>query len=104
MDTLFLMNERLGIPLPNFSVPWERLDDQEQAAIISTWESIRGRIPDRVMALEKIIICKQNELYEEEDFEASCCLNSEIAELASQINDLNIWYRTQQDVDVKMHH
>lgn len=104
MDTHFTMNERLGIPLPNLSIPWELLDFQDQTAILDTWENIRGRIPDRIFALEQIIIHKQNELYEEEDFEASCHLNSEIAELASRINDLNLWYRTQQDMDVKIHH
>lgn len=104
MNTHFVMNERLGIPLPCLLHPWELLDYQEQTAILEAWEHIRGRIPDRIFALEKIIIHKQDELYEEENFEASCQLNSEIAELASRINDLNLWYRTQQDIDVKIHH
>ena len=100
----FQMNKRLGIPLPELVQPWERLSLEEQSDILEYWEQIRGRIPDRIIALEKDIIHKQDALDQEENFETSCMLNSEIAELASAINDLNIWYRTQQDMDVKIHH
>ncbi|MGZ9582963.1 hypothetical protein [Paenibacillus marinisediminis] len=98
------MNERLGIPLPELNEPWENLSLQEQSSLLEMWEQIRGRIPDRIKAIEQIIIHKQNELFHEENFEQSCKLNSDIAEYASIINDLHIWYRTQQDIDAKFHH
>lgn len=55
------------------------------------------------MEFERIINHKQNELYEEDDFEESCRINAEIAEYASRINDLHIWYRTNQELDSRRH-
>ncbi|MNG36924.1 hypothetical protein D3C84_1241180 [compost metagenome] len=49
--------------------------------------------------LEEHIKASQLKLDVEDDFATSCELNSEIAELASRINDLHIWFRTQQDVE-----
>jgi|HigsolmetaGSP12D_1036236.scaffolds.fasta_scaffold00456_6 hypothetical protein len=95
----FALDERLGIPLPSFGRPWDDMSLPEQAAVLEAWEMIRGRIPDRVLRLEEQIRAKQSRLFEEDDFAASCLLNAEIAELASRINDLHIWYRTQQDLD-----
>jgi hypothetical protein len=43
--------------------------------------------------LEGTINVKQAALRDELNFKRSCELNSEIAELASIINDLQIWYR-----------
>ncbi|WP_204516801.1 hypothetical protein [Brevibacillus fulvus] len=82
---------------------WEEYTAAERSEILLEWETIRAKIPDRILALEKVIITKQDQLFEEEDFERSCELNSEIAELASIINDLNIWFRVQQDYDTKPH-
>ncbi|MEV2532474.1 hypothetical protein ABND92_18120, partial [Paenibacillus larvae] len=53
--------------------------------------------------LEKKIVRKQLQLYEEENFEISCRLNSDIAELASTINDLHIWFRLNQEIEPKVH-
>nr|WP_206766882.1 hypothetical protein [Brevibacillus laterosporus] len=78
---------------------WEEYDPFERADILIKWEEIRSRIPDRVIALEAVINQKQAELYQEDNFERSCELNSEIAELASTINDLNIWFHVQQDFE-----
>ncbi|TVX92578.1 hypothetical protein [Paenibacillus agilis] len=99
----FDWDERLQIHTPVLLCEWEQLSAQEQNNLLMQWEIIRGRIPDRIFDLERVIILKQQALYEEDCFEESCRLNSEISELASAINDLHIWYRTQQDVDAKLH-
>jgi len=99
----FVLDDRLGIPLPALSYDWHEYTSQERADILLAWEEIRSRIPDRIIQLEKIINQKQAQLFEEEDFIVSCQLNSDIAELASIINDLNIWFRVQQDHDTKIH-
>jgi hypothetical protein len=98
-NSQFLADARLGIALPCFTLAWEAMSPEEQAAVLAQWETIRGRIPDRVIGFEAEIRRLQDGLFEEENFERSCRLNSEIAELASRINDLNIWYRTEQDFE-----
>ncbi|MFC4183358.1 hypothetical protein [Saccharococcus thermophilus] len=103
MEQYFVYNQRLGIPLPKLEKDWEDYSEKEQNAILLRWETIRGTIPDRIAKLEKIINEKQDELGNENDFERSCQLNAEIAELASIINDLWIWYRMNQTVSGRMH-
>ncbi|MBU8879704.1 hypothetical protein BGM26_11975 [Bacillus sp. FJAT-29790] len=103
MDEHFLYNERLGIPIPSFTGDWEQFSGQTQQVILFQWEKIRGKIPDRIAELEEKINIKQAQLSDEGNFIRSCELNSEIAELASIINDLWLWYRTNQDVSGKMH-
>ncbi|MEH7425154.1 hypothetical protein V7151_00795, partial [Priestia megaterium] len=71
--------------------------------ILLTWESIRGQIPDKIQSLEKSINQKQTALEDETNFIRSCELNSEIGELASIINDLWIWYRTNEEISKKVH-
>jgi hypothetical protein len=99
----FEWNERLQIRLPVLELDWESYEVAEQLAIIEQWELIRGNIPDRIMAFEQIIRVKQERLGEEECFDASCILNEEIAEYASRINDLHIWYRIDQQMDSRRH-
>ena len=99
----FFYYARLSIYVPNNQVRWDLLSNDEQQNILLQWENIRGNIPDRIHDLENIINLKQEQLNKEEDFAVSCSLNTEIAELASIINDLWLWYRTQQDVSVKTH-
>ncbi|MDQ0161066.1 hypothetical protein J2S06_000136 [Bacillus alveayuensis] len=89
----FQYNERLGIMLPHLEKRLEEYEETIQEEILLKWEQIRGKIPDRIKSLEQWINQKQTQLEEEEDFETSCLLNSQIAELASIINDLWIWYR-----------
>jgi hypothetical protein len=103
MEEHFSFDERLGIPLPAFKTDWDRLPEKEQHDVLLYWERIRGSIPDRIEELEAEINSKQAELNDESDFKRSCTLNSEIAELASVINDLWLWYRTHQDVTAKLH-
>jgi hypothetical protein len=103
VNQFFIWNERLGIELPELNREWDCYNDQEQADIVTRWEVIRGTIPDRVFALERLINMKQAQLYEEEDFETSCTINADIAELASRINDLHIWYRINQEIETRRH-
>jgi hypothetical protein len=103
MEEHFSFDERLGIPLPAFKKEWEQLPLDEQHDVLLYWEQIRGSIPDRIADLEAAINSKQAQLNDEADFKRSCMLNSEIAELASIINDLWLWYRTHQDVTLKLH-
>lgn len=99
----FERNERLGISLPVLDYDWSVYTDAERSDIVEQWEVIRGAIPDRIMALEQLIHTQQARLYEEEDFAISCELNYEIAELASRINDLHIWYRINQEIESRRH-
>lgn len=94
MAPFFRYDERLGIPVPKPEKEWEAYTAQEQHDILRVWEEIRGRIPDRIIAFEKIVSEKQDRMSVEESFEECCRLNAEISELASRINDLNIWFRT----------
>jgi hypothetical protein len=99
----FVYDERLGIELPVLHVPWEQMTERERAALLHDWERIRGTIPDRIRQLELAIVEKQKRLDEEDDFPLSCKLNGEIAELASRITDLHLWFRVDQDASVKGH-
>jgi hypothetical protein len=95
----FVWNDRLGIRIPALQQDWDSLTIAQQAAVLAYWEESRGKIPDRVKWLESQIAVKQDRLFREEDFGAACRLNQDIMELASQINDLNIWFRTGQDLE-----
>ena len=100
-------NQRLGILIPDLQKDWELYSTEQQQQILFEWEQIRGNIPDRIKQLEQLINERQEELNIEENFERSCLLNSTIAELASIINDLWLFYRTQQDVtgqNSELHH
>jgi hypothetical protein len=99
----FTFDERLGIFLPDLTVDWEEFSEDIQLHILLHWEQIRGSIPDRIADLEQIINLKQAQLSDESDFPRSCELNTEIAELASIINDLWIWYRANQTMSSKIH-
>ena len=99
----FIYDARLGIYVPELLKDWEQYGQDEREEILEQWESVRGRIPSRVMELEKVIMGLQKKLDKEDQFPTACHLNSEIAELASVINDLHIWYRVSQDVDNKRH-
>lgn len=94
MEEFFYFDKRLGIHVPDLNFDWNLFQLDTQHSILFQWEQIRGSIPDRIADLEKTINLKQVQLQEETDFLSSCKLNKEIAELASIINDLWIWYRT----------
>ena len=103
MMEFFSHNERLGISIPSFDREWEQYPKNIQQSILYEWEKIRGRIPDRIAELEEVINIKQAQLSDEGNFLKSCELNSEISELASIINDLWLWYRTNQNISEKAH-
>ncbi|MEI5905468.1 hypothetical protein WAK64_00115 [Bacillus spongiae] len=95
MSFLFTYNPRLKINLPNQEIILSHYSSKEQQSILSFWEKCRGNIPELIKAIEININEKQEALSNEDEFEKSCQLNEEIAELASKINDLWLWYRTQ---------
>jgi hypothetical protein len=98
MEYEFLYNERLGISIPTLYKNWKEFSIDTQNDILFRWEKIRGNIPERIAEREIIINSKQAQLNEEEDFEISCKLNYEIADVASSINDLWLYYRLNQSV------
>lgn len=104
MSCYFQYDDRLEIEIPVLEANWESYPSDVRVDILLQWEQIRGMIPDRIMKLESKIISKQNQLDKEDDFPTSCRLNSEIADLASIINDLHLWFRTNQDLESKAHH
>lgn len=97
----FVWDKRLGIALPSLESDWDELSRKQQEAVLAYWETVRGAIPDRIIRFEEQIKSKLERLSMEDDFAASCALNAEIAELASRINDLHIWFRLQQDLDAE---
>ncbi|WP_096202685.1 hypothetical protein [Bacillus sp. FJAT-45350] len=103
MNFEFLYNDRLGISIPVLHNEWDDIETDTQAKIIFQWEQIRGQIPERISNIETIINRKQEQLYNEDNFQRSCELNREIAEHASIINDLWIWYRKSEEVTAKVH-
>lgn len=100
MKDFFYFDDRLGIMLPVLDFELDHLHRDTQHSILFQWEQIRGSIPDRIADLEQNINQKQALLQEESNFLVSCHLNEEIAELASVINDLWIWYRTNESAAV----
>lgn len=99
----FRYDSRLGIDIPHHIDEWETYSNETKEAILFKWEKIRGSIPDRIVELEAEINEKQHALSNESNFLKSCQLNSEIADLASVINDLWLWYRTNQELGSKAH-
>ncbi|WP_416151494.1 hypothetical protein ACM26V_11160 [Salipaludibacillus sp. HK11] len=100
MTVTFKYDARLGIKLPNLSKAWDEYPIETQSETLAQWEKFRGNIPDRIKHIEESINYLQDQLYQESNFQLSCQINSDIAELASIINDLWIWYRTGEDVKV----
>ncbi|MDB5056081.1 MAG: hypothetical protein JWM44_4131 [Bacilli bacterium] len=98
-----MYNKRLGIPIPEFKLEWEDYPFSVREQIIDEWEQIRGRIPQRIIEIEAVINLKQEQLNKEEHFPLACQLNTEIAECASTINDLHLWYRANQEIHSRVH-
>lgn len=94
----FVYHEKMGIEIPKVYVEWEELTVNERENLIDRWETIRGHIPDRILALDSEVEKLQSRVYQEEDWEEVCRLFDQISSFASTINELNIWYRKQQEV------
>ncbi|WP_338782317.1 hypothetical protein [Metabacillus sp. FJAT-52054] len=77
---------------------------KDRSIMMAEWEKERGKIPDRISELEDLIRAKQRLMDNEEHFETACLYNSEIAGLASVINDLWLWYRAADPLAGKAHH
>jgi hypothetical protein len=103
MSYQFEFDQRLGISLPVLDKEWNQYTTKEQTQILYEWEDHRSDIPARIKQIEKIIEQKLHELNNEDNFVRSCELNSEISQLASAINDLNIWFRIQEETNTKIH-
>jgi len=103
MSYQFHFDERLGIAIPLLEKEWGKYTHEEQEQILYEWEAHRSDIPGRIKELEKMIEKKQEMLNNEENFVLSCQLNDQISRLASTINDLNLWFRIQQDTHSKIH-
>lgn len=101
MSYRFVHDKRLGIQLPILMLDWEYFHHDTQEEILEKWEGIRGKIPDRIKEVEEQINQNQAALYEEENLQRAYQLNSKIADLASMINDLWIWYRMDESVSAK---
>jgi hypothetical protein len=93
MKIKFNYDSRLGLALPALHGSWSNLNSETQEQVLAKWETIRGMIPDRIKEIEKEIESIHEQLTQEEDFERSCELNLQMAERASDINDLWIWFR-----------
>jgi hypothetical protein len=96
-------DDRLGIQLPDLTMELADYSIETQEEILLYWEQVRGSIPDRIGELEIQINQKQALLSNESNFPRSCQLNTEIAELASIINDLWLWYRANEVLSTKVH-
>ena len=103
MKDIFIYDTRLGIPIPHLEQDFSTYPSSAQNAILMRWEKIRGTIPERIKEIEEMIEYTLKRLDNEDDFEVSCALNTEMAEYASIINDLWIWYRVDQRIVSKKH-
>ncbi|MFP5106617.1 hypothetical protein ACSU6B_07575 [Neobacillus sp. C211] len=103
MKEYFSFDDRLGIQLPDLTMELADYSIESQEEILLYWEQVRGSIPDRIGELENQINQKQALLSNESNFPRSCQLNTEIAELASIINDLWLWYRANEVLSTKVH-
>ncbi|WP_028783457.1 hypothetical protein [Thalassobacillus devorans] len=101
MEQLFNYDSRLQLYIPDLPRPFYTYSHIEQASILAEWENHRGEIPDKIKELEIEIENCLARLNNEDDFEASCQLNDRISQLASIINDLWIWYRTNPVITAK---
>ena len=104
MKEYFSFDDRLGIVIPDLSMELAEYSLETQEEILLYWEQVRGSIPDRISDLEIQINQKQALLSNESNFPRSCNLNTEIADLASIINDLWLWYRANEVLLTKVHH
>jgi hypothetical protein len=100
MEQYLKYNERLGIRLPYLDKDWELYPADVREYVVSEWEQIRGSIPERIKEFERVINARQASLNVEPVFIEAVRLNSEIADYASRINDLHLYFRMEQNVEI----
>lgn len=96
----FNLDTRLGIELPDLSTSFESLGLDEQEDVLYRWETIRARIPERIMKFEQVIEDILDAVHHEEDWDTIAAYFTEISDYASRIAELNTWRR----VDQSLHH
>lgn len=94
----FQYNDRLKIELPTFYVEWEELSTKEQYEVIRRWEQTRAQIPDLIKEFERMVQERELQLQIEDDNPTFIQLSKEITDYASRIIDLNLWFRTDEEV------
>lgn len=99
----FEYDERLTIEIPILYKAWEELSYDEQKEILYRWEHVRATIPDQIKLLEQEVHELEKKLQIEDNQENFLALSKRITELASQIIDLNLWFRTHEDITAKVH-
>ncbi len=104
MERFFTYDNRLGIKIPALEREWTFYSEKSSAGYPPNMGIHSGTDSrQKFNLLEKSINQKQAALEDETNFIRSCELNSEIGELASIINDLWIWYRTNEEISKKVH-
>ncbi|QSO46183.1 hypothetical protein [Alicyclobacillus mengziensis] len=98
----FRHNDRLCIPLPVFPQPFEEMAPTDQENIIAAWESIRARIPDRILELEQKIQGHLESISQTDDWEQIIASFNQISDIASRIAELNTWQRVDPHVTTLM--
>lgn len=91
---------KLGIHVPTFHLDWDEYSIKEQLDIIHQWEKERAKIPDRIKEIEVKIGELQDKMFEME-FDEYCVIHDDIINMASAINDLNIWFRIEGELSRK---
>jgi hypothetical protein len=89
----FVMDERIGIEIPNLSIPFEQLPRAQQEEMLVKWEGIRSGIPDQIMKFERLIENLLEKVHHEEDWDVVAAHFEIISDYASRIAELNAWRR-----------
>ena len=51
MTWTFVIDDRLGIPLPQLELEWDQYSEADRSEILLRWEEIRGTIPDVLIVI-----------------------------------------------------
>ncbi|RIV28603.1 hypothetical protein D2Q93_02295 [Alicyclobacillaceae bacterium I2511] len=89
----FRHDQRLGIELPDLTTPYDELSHTQQEELIAYWEGVKAHIPDQIMKFERDIEGLLQVVHHEEDWDIIAAHFADISDLASRINELNMWRR-----------
>ncbi len=98
----FRHDPRLGIELPDLTTPYEELSHTQQEELIAYWEGVRAHIPDQIMKFEQDIEDHLQAVHQEEDWDIVAAHFADISDLASRINELNMWRRVDPSLTAGM--